>query len=91
MVASVLNSPKAIVMSIVIVRTFVRLRHILSSHRGLAERLDELERKQLQNDQRFVSLFDAIRQLGVPPEKTRRRIGFGKQSAEAENDVTDSI
>jgi hypothetical protein len=82
MVASVLNSPKAIEMSIVIVRTFVRLRHIFASHRRLAERLDELERKQLQNDQRFVSLFDAIRQLGAPPSKPQRRIGFAKPSAE---------
>ena len=73
MLASVLKSKRAIAVNIEIVRAFVRLRELLASHRGLARKLDELERKY---DRRFRVVFDAIRQLMTPPEKSRRQIGF---------------
>ena len=76
MLASVLNTPKAIEMSVFVVRAFVRLRRLLSSHRELALRLMELERKIQGHDQQIRSIFDAIRQLMVPPVPLRRRIGF---------------
>ena len=73
MLSSVLRSKRAIQVNIAIMKTFVRLRGILSSHRGLAEKLDALERKY---DAQFKAVFDAIRELMAPPTSPRRRIGF---------------
>jgi hypothetical protein len=79
MAASVLNSPKAIEMSVVVVRAFVKLRNLLAAHRELAAKLDELERKLATHDGQIVILFDAIRGLMEPPAKPKRRIGFGRE------------
>jgi len=76
MVASVLNSPRAVEMSILVVRAFVKLRNMLATHRQLAAKLSELERKLATHDQNFVVLFDAIRALMAPPPPPKRRIGF---------------
>jgi len=77
MAASVLNSPKAVEMSVVVVRAFVKLREILATHRQLAMKLAELERTLATHDQQIVVLFEAIRELMAPPAKPKRRIGFG--------------
>ena len=77
MLSSVLRSRRAIDVNIEIMRTFVRLREMLSSHKDLARRLDNLEKKY---DAQFKVVFDAIRQLMAPaPAKPRRRIGFHAQ------------
>lgn len=73
MLSGVLHSKRAIQVNIEIMRAFIRLRQILASHKELARRLTELEKKY---DAQFKSVFDAIRQLMMPPEPTRRRIGF---------------
>jgi hypothetical protein len=75
MLSSVLNSERAIKVNIEIMRAFVRLRQILASNKKLAKRLDELEKKY---DAQFKLVFDAIRQLMVPPEPEppKKRIGF---------------
>ena len=74
MAASVLNSPRAIEVSVFVVRAFVKLREVLATHKELARKLDELERKY---DAQFRVVFDAIRQLMAPPPETKkRRIGF---------------
>ena len=73
MLASVLNSEAAVQASIQVVRAFVRLREMLSSHHALGRRLDELERRY---EGRFSIVFQAIRQLMGPEKRTRRRIGF---------------
>ncbi|WP_303784072.1 ORF6N domain-containing protein [Azovibrio restrictus] len=73
MAATILNSPRAIEMSVFVVRAFVQLREMLSVHKDLAARLDALEQKY---DARFKVVFDAIRQLMIPPEKEKRGIGF---------------
>lgn len=74
MLASVLNSERAALVNIAIVRAFVRLRRILASHEGLARKLAELERKY---DAQFRVVFDAIKALMDPPEPERKgRIGF---------------
>ncbi|MGB7622472.1 MAG: ORF6N domain-containing protein [Terriglobia bacterium] len=73
MAASVLNTPRAIEVSVFIVRAFIRLREILASHKDLARKLESLERKY---DAQFKVVFDAIRQLMAPPRPKRRRIGF---------------
>jgi hypothetical protein len=74
MLSSVLRSRRAVDVNIEIMRTFVRLREMLSSHKDLARRLDNLEKKY---DAQFKVVFDAIRQLMAPPApKPSRRIGF---------------
>lgn len=77
MLSSVLNSPRAIRVNIEIMRAFVQMRQVLRSHADLSLRLDELE---LRFDGQFRIVFDAIRQLMIPPEPTKRRIGFQRAS-----------
>jgi hypothetical protein len=74
MAASVLNSPRAIEVSVHVVRAFVKLREVLATHKDLAHKLEELEKKY---DAQFRVVFDAIRKLMAPPPETKkRRIGF---------------
>jgi len=77
MAANVLNSKRAVQVSVQVVRAFVRLRQLLSSNSELSRKLEELERKY---DRQFKVVFDAIRQLMRPPEPHRKQIGFGKAS-----------
>ena len=81
MAASVLNTTRAVEVSVFVVRAFVQLRETLGAHKELAKRLDELEsrieRKFSSHDQALAGILDAIRKLMTPPEPTRkRRIGF---------------
>ncbi|HEU0138221.1 MAG TPA: ORF6N domain-containing protein [Bryobacteraceae bacterium] len=77
MLASVLNSPRAVQVSIGIVRVFVRLRAILATHAELSRRLEELERKFEKHDSELYYVFEAIRELMAPePVPPKRRIGF---------------
>jgi hypothetical protein len=80
MAANVLNSPAAVAASIQVVRAFVRLRQILATNKDLARKLEELERKLGQHDEKFRIVFDAIRQLMAPPPEgeKKRRIGFAR-------------
>lgn len=74
MLSSVLRSRRAVRVNVEIMRAFVRLRRMLESHAELAKKLDALEAKY---DAQFKVVFQAIRQLMAPPEKPRRKIGFG--------------
>jgi hypothetical protein len=76
MLSSVLNSETAIEINIIIMRAFVRLRQILSSHKELAQKLKELEQKVGGHDENIFELFEAIRKLMQPEEKPAKRIGF---------------
>ena len=76
MLASVLNSERAIEASVYVVRAFVRLRELLVTHKEVAQKLAELERKTAGHDEDIKSLFTAIRQLMTPPVLKKRRIGF---------------
>ncbi len=74
MLSSVLRSDRAVAVNIEIMRAFVRLRRLLASHAELARKLGALEKKY---DAQFKVVFDAIRQLMIPPSAPdRRRIGF---------------
>jgi len=75
MLSSVLRSRRAIQVNIEIMRAFIRLRQMLASHVELARKLDALEKKY---DAQFKQVFEAIRQLMIPPEPKRRPIGFRK-------------
>jgi hypothetical protein len=74
MLSSVLRSPRAVQVNIEIMRAFVRLRQMLHANAGLARKLAALEKKY---DSQFKMVFDAIRELMSPPDRPRRRIGFG--------------
>jgi hypothetical protein len=87
MAASVLNTPRAVEVSLYVVRAFVRLRETLAAHKGLAAKLEELEQKTealaLRHDTlaantraQLKQVFEAIRELMSPPEPQRRPIGF---------------
>jgi hypothetical protein len=74
MLSSVLRSQRAIEVNIEIMRAFVRLRELLASHKDLARKLEELEKKY---DEHFRVVFEAIRQLMAPiGAEKKRRIGF---------------
>ncbi len=75
MLSSVLRSARAVQVNIEIMRAFVRLRQMAISHADLARRVDALEANY---DAKFGKVFDAIRRLmQPPPDRGRRRIGFG--------------
>ena len=76
MAASVLNSRRAIEISVYVVRAFVKLREMLRTHKELARKLAELEKRIEGHDEEIIALFEAIRQLMEPPEKSTKRIGF---------------
>ena len=76
MLSSVLYSPRASRVNVEIMRAFVRLRRLLASREDLARKLAELERKYDAHDAQLKAVFDAIRQLMAPPERSRRSIGF---------------
>lgn len=68
MAAAVLNSARAVEVSVFVVRAFVRMRKLLSGHRELAAKLAELERRVTRQDARIAALFDAVRQMmRLPP------------------------
>ena len=76
MLGNVLKSNRAIEISLLVVRTFVQLREMLSTHKELAAKLEALERKIGSHDQAIAGLIDAIRQLMAPPKGGKRSIGF---------------
>ena len=76
MLSSVLHSKKAIQVNIAIMRVFVKLKQILSTHKAFAYKLEQLERKIEKHDEEIHTIFEAIRQLMTVPEKPKRRIGF---------------
>lgn len=78
MAANVLNSPKAVEVSVQVTRAFVKLREMAVSHKELSRKLKGLEAKY---DKQFDVVFDAIRQLmAPPPAPSKRKIGFPSDS-----------
>lgn len=81
MLSSVLNSDRAIEVNIQIMRAFVQLRKILSSHKDLERKLLDLEKKY---DEQFKIVFEAIRALMIEDDKPKREIGFKIKEPKAE-------
>jgi hypothetical protein len=73
MLSSVLKSKRAVQVNIQIMRTFAALRELLTTHKDIARKLEEMENKY---DQKFTIVFEAIHQLLVPPDPPKRKIGF---------------
>jgi len=80
MLSSVLNSQRAIMVNIEIMRAFVRLRQMMATHEDLTRKLDALEKKY---DMQFSAVFDAIRQLMEPPKPRKKQIGFHWKAEES--------
>jgi hypothetical protein len=91
MAATVLSSPRAVEVSVYVVRAFLKLRELVATHQGLAKRLDALEAKleekteslAMQHDTfsrntraQLRQVMDALRELTLPPETPKRPIGF---------------
>jgi len=75
MLSSVLNSERAIQVNIQIMRAFIKLKEMLSTHKDLKLKIEEMEKRY---DYQFKIVFDAIKQLLEPPTKSKGKIGFQK-------------
>lgn len=84
MLAGILKSPRAVEVNIAIMRTFVKLRRMLESSAELSRKLAELESKY---DEQFRIVFEAIRELMIPPEPKRTPIGFHAHEEPARYEV----
>jgi len=73
MISSVLHSQRAVQVNIEIMRTFIRIKEILLTHKNLQKKIDEMEKKY---DGHFKLVFDAIREILHPEPKTKKQIGF---------------
>ena len=85
MLASVLNSDRAIEANIQIVRVFTRIREMLLTNKDILLKLEQLERKVTGHDENIQMIFGALRKLLNPPQPPRRRIGFRR------NDEDDQV
>jgi ORF6N domain len=80
MAATILKSPRAVEMSVFVVRAFVRLRELARNHAELALKLDALEQRVTGHDADLEDMFAALRKLIRPPRRPRRQIGFGPKA-----------
>jgi hypothetical protein len=81
MLASVLNSERAIQVNIRIVRIFIRMRQIMDTHYEILKKLEYLEMKDIKQDERIMLIFEVLKkfeaeQLQESDQKNRKRIGF---------------
>lgn len=76
MLSSVLNSKRAIQVNIQIMRTFTKLKEFILTHKELQKKIEDMEKKY---DHQFKIVFDAIKQLLVPPEIKKKKIGFKRE------------
>ena len=84
MLSSVLNSDQAIEVNIAIMRAFVQLRKIMGSHKELRRKLADLEKHLENHDEQIQAIFEAIRQLMIPPDKKdKKKIGFTVKERQA--------
>lgn len=82
MTATILNSPRAVEMSVYVVRAFVRLRELIASNSALVRKLNELEGKLKTHDEAIAAILSAIRELMIPTPLKSRAIGFTADLAE---------
>lgn len=76
MAATVLNSARAVEMSVFVVRAFVRMREMLAKNRQLAAKINELDRRLETHDTTIQDIIEAIKELMVPEGPSKRKIGF---------------
>jgi len=78
MLSGILNSDRAIIVNIVIMRAFVKLRQMVSKNKEFEQKLNELEHKYEHHDADIISIFNAIRQIIKEEEKPKGKIGFAR-------------
>jgi ORF6N domain-containing protein len=91
MAATVLNSKRAVQMSVFVVRAFVRLREMLATNRRLAGKIDELENRLNSHDSSIVGLFTTIKGMMTPKRKPGPRIGFQLPEANAKAQISPKL
>jgi hypothetical protein len=83
MLSSVLGSPKAIAVNIQIMRVFVKMRQLITSYKGLLEKIEKLEANDSEKNKHIKNIYNIIKELLEPALKKRKPIGFkiGKSKA----------
>ncbi|MBP7510213.1 MAG: hypothetical protein KA807_20550, partial [Prolixibacteraceae bacterium] len=76
MAASVLNSPKAVEMSVYVVRAFVRMRTMLLQYKEVAQKIAEFDTRLGKHDEAIINIINALKQLMEPPKPKKKEIGF---------------
>ena len=81
MLSSILNSDRAIQVNIQIIRVFTKLRNLLSTHKEILHKLEQLEKKDIEQDEKIMIIFEYLKQLEKVKQeeleyKNRRKIGF---------------
>ncbi len=87
MLSSVLNSDRAIQVNIQIIRVFTKLRNLLTSHREVLKKLEEIEKKEMEQDEKIILIFEYLRQLEKSKQEdqnysNRQRIGYRRNKEE---------
>lgn len=80
MLANVLKSSQAIAVSLRLIEIFVKIREMVSAHKDILLKLEQLERKVTAHDQDIRVIFEALKQLLAPPQEPRKRIGFRRNN-----------
>lgn len=76
MLSSVLHSERAIMVNIAIMRAFVKIKQVLSTHKEISRKLSELEQRVGKHDAQILIIFDAIKKMIAPPKTKEKQIGF---------------
>ncbi|GMU95667.1 ORF6N domain-containing protein [Ignavibacterium album] len=79
MLSSVLNSDRAVEINILIMRAFVKLREIISTHKKVEEKLRNIENKLQEHEEQIVQIIQVINELVAPPPPEKKKIGFVKE------------
>jgi hypothetical protein len=87
MLSSVLNSDRAIMVNIQIIRVFTKIRRLIETHSEILRKLERIEKKEIEHDQQIILIFEYLRQLAQSRQQqedqsSRKRIGFRKEAEE---------
>jgi len=85
MLSSVLNSDRAIAVNIQIIRVFTKMREMLETHKDILQRIDQLQRKEIEQDEKIMLIFEYIKQLEKSKQqeldqKNRKQIGYKRSN-----------
>ena len=80
MAATILNSARAVEMSIFVVRAFVRLRELAGAHSYLAAKLAHIEKRVAKHDSELAEIINILRALIEPKPRAKRKIGFSTRT-----------
>jgi phage regulator Rha-like protein len=91
MAATVLNSKRAVDMSIFVVRAFIKMREALAANQEIVSKLKEIEQRLESHDVDLQELVAAVRELMIPPPPNSRRIGFILPSGQARDRLASRV